>query len=275
MLSAFRKISTMGLAVTAAAVGIALSGATPAIAATNPTNFVGGPQTSHSGCGVGLMYSRLSSSTPADVAAETYDLEAGHTCTAWVERSPTGKTTWTQASAKVPVPSVAGLEAIANTGVVYDGPGYKARACVQAAKSSAVYCTSAVSLAKGSGTATSPAFPASYVLGNTGAEAIRGNSGGTATCFGTLASSTTTKKTGTSVIGLLDSEGDPCTGWIQTSANKGKTWTTVSPLVSFKSPNDNTDVLAFMAHYADKPGHLARICVKDMTNKQTNCGASW
>jgi len=180
------------------------------------------------------------------------------------------------ASAKVTLPAVSGLNGLANTGLVYDGPGYQARACMQAAGSKKVTCTSAVSLAKGSGTATSPALQASYVRPVTAVLNFRGNKTFLGACVGVLASATTAaKKAGTTVLALLDSEADPCTAWIQTTANKGKTWTTVSPVVSYRSPGVNTDVLAFTAHYADGPGHLARLCVKDMTSKLTQCGAGW
>ncbi len=265
-----------GIAVTlTAAAGLTVSGAMPALAATTPSSFIGGPQINHSKCEVGLLIARLSSKTPADVAAEVYSTDPGHTCTAWVERSATkGTTNWSVASAKVAVPSVSGLEGIANTGLVYDGPGYKARACVRAG-SAAAACTSVVSLAKGAGTATSPAFGPVYASSRNVAFAFGDNPSDPGLCAGVLAGSTTVKKTGTTVLGLFDSEAVHCTGWIQSSANKGKTWTTVSPVVSFTSPNPKTDVLAFTAHYADGPGHLARLCVKDMTSKQVSCSSSW
>jgi hypothetical protein len=30
-----------------------------------------------------------------------------------------------------------------------------------------------------------------------------------------------------------------------------------------------------MAHYADNPGHLARVCVKDLTSMKQNCSGTW
>jgi len=263
------------MAATAAAAGLAFTGAVPALAAASPTTFVGGPQISHAGCEVGLFYTRPSVSTPPDAAAEIDSTAPGHTCTGFVERSPaSGTAKWTVASAKVALPSVRGLSGVANTGLVYDGPGYKARACVQAAGSSTVTCTSAVSLGKGSGTATSPAFPASYMRRT--AFVIRSSSPTlTDLCAGVLNSSATTKKAGVTVRALLVSQADPCTAWIQTRPASGKTWTTVSPVVSWHSPNGKTALLAFSAAYADGPGHLARLCVKDGTNKQTNCSAGW
>ena len=263
------RIASVAVAASAA-VGLMFNGALPAFAAVNPSNFIGGPQASGSGCHVGLMLSRLSANTPADVAAEVGSTSPGHTCTGWVERSHSaGKTVWAVASAKVALRSASGLAGIANTGLVYDRPGYKARGCAQ----SSARAPSAWRRARG--TATSPALAASYLRLSTVAVIFRGSSTKLGECFGLLASSGATKKAGTSVVALLDSEADPCTAWIQTTANKGKTWTTVSPVVSYRSPNVNTDVLAFTAHYADGPGHLARLCVKDMTSKKQSCSGGW
>jgi hypothetical protein len=269
------RIAALTMAATAAAAGLAVTGAVPALAAASPTTFVGGPIISHTGCQVGLFYTRPSATTPPVVAAEVTSSAPGHTCTGFVERSPAGGTAkWSVASARVALPSVAGLDGVANTGLVYDGPGYKARACVRAAGSSTVTCTSAVSLGKGAGTATSPAFPASYIRSE--AIIVRGTlSKFLGLCVGVLDSSTTTKKAGATVRAMLVSNADPCTAWIQTRPASGKTWTTVSPVLSFRSPNTKTSMLQFSAPYADGPGHVARLCVKDWANKQTKCSAGW
>jgi hypothetical protein len=271
------RIAALTAAATAAVAGLAFTGAVPALAAAAPTTFVGGQVISHTGCRVGLMYTRPSASTPSGAAAEVSSSAPGHTCVGFMERSPaSGTAKWTVVSAEVALPSVRGLSGVANTGLVYDGPGYKARACVQAAgtASSTVACTSAVSLGKGSGSATSPAFPASYTRRT--ALVVRSISPTQASlCVGVLNSSATTKKAGVAVRAMLDSEADPCTAWIQTRPSSGTTWTTVSPVVSFHSPNAKTDILAFTAAYADGPGRLARLCVEDWTNKRTNCSAGW
>lgn len=269
-MSVTRRIVAISLTATAAAAGLALGGAVPALAAASPSSFTIGPTTARSGCAVFLLSARVSSTTPAQVSAYVTSTHPGHTCTAFVERSVTGKTTWSVASAKVALPSVRGLSGAAGTGLVYDGPGFKARACVQAARSTVVSCTSVVSLAKGAGTATSPALSASYQRG----QAVATDTP-QAGCIGVLASSTTTKKTGASVLGVLGSLGDRCTAWIQTTANRGKTWKTVSPVVSYKSASRTSEAFAFTAHYADSPGHLARLCVKDMTSKKQNCSGGW
>lgn len=277
-ISVLRSISVLAVAATATAAGLVLSCGASSVAAANPSGFLLGPSASHpDSCYVGLMDSRLSGSTPADVAAEVIvnHLVRHVTCTGWVERSFRSTTRWTVASAKVSVPAVAALEVIANTGLVYDGQKYKARACVQAAGSSAVSCTSAVTLAPGSGTATSPALSASYLRRSAYVVRVSFTKAHGGACYAVMASSTTTKKPGTKVVSVLQSQREPCTAWIQTTANKGRTWTTVSPVVSFRDPSGSTFAVAFTAHYADNPGHLAQVCVKDMVSKKVNCSGGW
>jgi hypothetical protein len=276
LLRVVRRLGTAIAAVTVAAAGLVFTGASPALAAANPSSFVLGPLISHSGCEIALFSARRSSSTPAQVFADVDSAHPGHACITYVERSVTGKTAWAVASAKVTLPSVSGLEGLANTGLVYDGPGFKARACLRAGGSATVYCTSAISLAKGTGTATSP--PVAPVYQRKQAEVVRppaSASGAPGICVGELASSTTTKKAGAAVVGTLVGVTDPCTEWIQSTANGGKTWTTVSPIVSFTGPKFPGEAAAFTAHYADAPGHLARLCVKDMTSGKENCSGTW
>jgi hypothetical protein len=271
-----RRLGTAIAAVTVVAAGLVFTGASPALAATDPSSFVLGPQISHSGCDIALFSARRSSGTPAQVFAAVDSAHPGHACITYVERSVTGKTAWAVASAKETLPSVSGLEGLANTGLVYDGPGFKARACLRAGGSTVVYCTSAISLAKGTGTATSP--PIAPIYGRKQAQVGRAPASASGTpgvCAGELASSTTTKKAGAAVVGTLVSATDPCTEWIQSTANGGRTWTTVSPIVSVKGPNFPDEAAAFTAHYADAPGHLARVCVRDMTSNKENCSGTW
>jgi hypothetical protein len=268
-----KRIAAVTVTVSAIAAGLVLNGPVAALAATAPSSYLAGATTTHSGCFAGLMSARLSASTPADVAAEVESEHPGHTCTGFVERSSNGGKTWSVASAKVALPSVSGLEGFANTGLVYDGPGYKARACAQPAGSKSVYCTSATTLAKGGGTATSPALPPSYLRKEALVSRVSSTSSGV--CVGELASTTTTKRAGASVDGIIFAVADPCTAWVQSSTNKGKTWTTVSPVQASPAGNASTTIIAFTARYADAPGHLARLCVKDMTSKKLNCSGSW
>lgn len=276
-MSTIRRISALALAATATAAGLLLSGGATALAAGNPSIFLLGPSASLSGgCSVGLMDSRVSSSTPADVAAEVIaNPFVAHACIGWVERSLRSTTHWTVASARVTAPAVSGLEAVADTGLVHDGPRYKARACVRSAGSKTVSCTPAMTLARGSGTATSPALSASYLRGSAYVVRNSGTKADGGACYGVIASNTTTKKTRTRVVAVLESELERCTAWIQTSANKGKTWRTVSPVIFFRDPSASAYAVAFTAHYADRPGHRARVCVKDMVSKKSNCSTGW
>ena len=270
-----KRFAAVTLATAAAVGGLALGGALPASAATNPSTFRLGPEVTHSGCDVVLFSARVSASTPAEVFASVDSSHPGHTCTGFVERSATSKTKWAVASARRALPSAGGLAGIANTGLVYDGPGFKARACVRPGGTTAVYCTSALSLAKGSGTATSPALFASWARKVAEVFRVPAGSGKPGVCAGTLASSTTAKKAGATVLAVLVSSTDPCTAWIQRTANGGTTWTTVSPVMPYRGPAYPSVGVAFTAHYADGPGHLARLCVKDMTSKKTNCSGGW
>ena len=108
-------------------------------------------------------------------------------------------------------------------------------------------CTSASTLAPDSGSATSPALSASYLRKS--AIVVRTSStkahGGA--CYAEIASNTTTKKTGTSAVTVLETQLEPCNAWIQTTANMGKTWTTVSPVASFQDPVTSTFAVAFTA----------------------------
>lgn len=274
------RVKRIGIvAVTAAAaVGLVFS-AMPAAAATAPSNnYRFGPSTSHNGCNVALLIAEVNGTGPAQVAAEVDSSHPGHPCSAWVERSPaTAPAKWAQASGKVGVPSVGNLEAIANTGLVADAPGFMARACVHAGGTvaTAKTCTSLVKLSAGTGTATSTALAASFIRRQ--ALVVRVDSAGNPlVCLGVLASNTsaTTKSAGTTSVALLDAAGTSCTGFIQVKANSAATWTT-EPSVSYKSNGPNTEVLAFTAHYADVPGHQARLCVKDVISGKSNCSKGW
>lgn len=62
-----------------------------------------------------------------------------------------------------------------------------------------------------------------------------------------------------------------CTGWIERSTNKGKTWTTVSPRVAV--PHSTPPAYAKTADYYDGPGDLARACYQYGTGK-ASCGSA-
>lgn len=55
--------------------------------------------------------------------------------------------------------------------------------------------------------------------------------------------------------------GKTCTGWLERSVNKGKTWTVVSPRIGVPSSGAVVS-WAKSADYADGPGKVARACVR-------------
>ena len=73
--------------------------------------------------------------------------------------------------------------------------------------------------------------------------------------------------------GFFIAYGATCTGYEQTSANGGKTWTTVSRLFTFSSKAPTT-VWAFTATHPDGPAHLARACIEFNAGK-AHCTAAW
>ena len=87
-----KRVAVVTLATAATLGGLTLGGAVSASAATNPSTFLVGPETSHSGCDIALFSARLSASTPAEVFASVDSIHPGHTCTGFVERSATSKT---------------------------------------------------------------------------------------------------------------------------------------------------------------------------------------
>lgn len=54
--------------------------------------------------------------------------------------------------------------------------------------------------------------------------------------------------------------GRTCTGWLERSVSKGRTWTVVSPKIGV--PSGTVFTWAKSADYADGPGRLARACVR-------------
>jgi hypothetical protein len=100
-------------------------------------------QASSSGaCGAAL--SATSVRKPAALAsAVMYNLSAGVTCSAWLESSWDGGTTWRTVSPVHALPSVTGGEAIGFTSLYPDGDGELARACVQLAGTASPECTTA------------------------------------------------------------------------------------------------------------------------------------
>src|SRR6202162_5956542 len=66
--------------------------------------------------------------------------------------------------------------------------------------------------------------------------------------------------------------GKTCTGWLERSVNKGRTWTVVSPKIAVPS-NKTVFTWAKSADYADGPGRVARACVR-LGSGPLVCGAA-
>jgi hypothetical protein len=263
--------------VTAAAVaGLVLGGAASAVAApliadvsytvvataSHTTNAATG-----SGCTVVLLSEQITAADPAYVSGYLQNVQAGKACTGWLERASSGGTTWTVSSAVVRAPSAARLTDWVKLGEQRDGPALKARVCFQVGAAAAVYCTKAVTLKASS--ATPAGFPVrlSYLR----AQVVAGTP--TSECVAYVSTTTVVKKAGTLASGLFAAYGATCTGYEQTSADGGKTWTTVSRLFVFTSKAPAT-VWSFTAVHADGTGRLARACVILGAGK-AHCTTHW
>lgn len=229
--------------------------------------------TNSSSCSVGLWTSQVSAGDPAYVTANAYQMGAPYPCQAMVETSADGGRTWTPGT---PVTLPAGTTTdtfAANTGAVYDGPGYLARACAQASNST-LACTAAASLGSGTGAPPDPALPAST--------RVRGTSVGnaTVTCNASLNSTASAKGPGTLVDGefmagsSFSTTSALCEGWLETSADQGATWQ-ASPPVTFQAPAKSV-TYDFTGTTADGTGLLARACAEAPTVSATPyCSWAW
>lgn len=66
--------------------------------------------------------------------------------------------------------------------------------------------------------------------------------------------------------------GKTCTGWLERSANKGRSWTVVSPKIAVP-PSGTIVTWAKSADYADGPGRIARACVRSGSGSTVCSGA--
>lgn len=259
----------MSAAVAAAAGGLTLAGLAPANAATSHFNtFVPVKVVSSTSpnCATELLSTQVTQQSPAYVAAVVVTNHVTRrTCTGWLE-TWTSRTGWRQAGGRITVQPFSGVGGFGLTALAADGPGHKARACLQAA--GRVRCTGAITLKASSATPARQSLPASYVRHQAQPQAKTG------VCAVALASTTRVKVRTSSVDGFFLAVGNVrCTGWIQVSGDHGKTWHTVSPTQPFKS-GATTEQLAFSARYADGTGHLARACVQPAGAKRA-CTAGW
>jgi hypothetical protein len=178
-------------------------------------------------CEVALWTSQVSAGDPAYVAANAFQMGGNYPCEAMVETSTDGGRTWTSGTpvtlpASHPTSPPTSFEFSANTGAVYDGHGYFARACAEASNST-LACTAATSLGSGTGTPPDPALPASTEERSTSA----GNA--SVMCDASLDSTTSVKGSGTLVDGefragsSFSTTSSLCEGWLETSADQSAT----------------------------------------------------
>jgi hypothetical protein len=276
-----RKIaSLLGATVIAAAgaafaTGAATAAAAPASAGNVTTAWVslGGNDALFEGWCTGyLITSRISSATPAYVAAYLYDQGQLGGCSVVLQRSSDGGKTWRQAGAKSAIPSMHyDTFASSLTTAVYDGPGYRARVCLSAFGFSR-QCTKAITVGAGKGRPANPALPASFSVVDGGTSA----GGASGWCTASLNSTTLKKERASSVDADFSSVRTPCVGWIEVSANKGETWTSRSPRAAFQGSVSIPVVQAFLGPQRDGTGHIARVCVQaPAVSKEVLCSRTW
>ncbi len=229
-------------------------------------------------CEVALWTSQVSAGDPAYVAANALQMGGNYPCEAMVETSTDGGQTWTAGTpvtlpASGPTSPPTSFQFSANTGAVYDGPGYLARACAEASNST-LACTAATSLGSGTGTPPDPARPASTMERSTSA----GNA--SVMCNAYLSSTTSVKGSGTLVDGefiagsSFSTTSALCEGWLETSADQGATWQASAP-VTFQAPAKFV-TYAFTGTTADGTGLLARACAEAPTVSPTPiCSWTW
>jgi hypothetical protein len=274
LLRVMRRVAAVTLTL-AAAVGLTVAGALPALADTHQ-DYVAvsgvGDITSSSTCDVLLLSAQVSAGGPAYVSA-FIENGGSKTCTGWIERSVNKGKTWTTVSKRVAVPRYkpAGY---AKTADYYTG-GDLARPCYQYGTGKAT-CGPAVTLKGSKARDTGGSLPVSYAR-----EAASASSSG-AQCEAGLGSTTTAKKPSSSVdafvINISSSftkAGPACTAVLQESANGGKSWKTVSASHVVPAPADAIG-LGFTAAYADGTGHAARVCVALASSpKAQHCSKAW
>lgn len=273
--------SGIAFALAGSASGSAASGSAAAVPAprvsTGWTQFASLAYTANSSsCTVTLLTSRLSAATPAFIAAEAYQQSAPFTCVGTLQRSTDGGKTWSRVGAPATLPAKVPFDYtfFANTSGAYDGPGYTARACAKA-PNAALACTAAITLGAGPGFPPGVVLPASTVQ--------RGTSAGNVSvvCNASLESTTVAKKTTTRVDGVFTAGSSSsaastlCRGWLETSANNGKTWRVFSATVTFRAPA-KTVTEDFVGTHFDGIPHLARVCVQaPAVSAKVYCSLAW
>jgi len=224
-------------------------------------------------CSVIALSAAPSIGSPAYVSAVVENWTT-NTCTGWVESS-VGGGAWTNVSPQQVAPGGLGPNNPSwfKTGNYYAGPGTSVRACIEAGPSTApaTKCTNAVTLAASTAAPADDATGVYYAERQLGANANVNSS----ECFADVNSSTAAKSATSQANLTLQVNlgiGDiPCTGWLESSSDAGKTWTQVTPTYSLTSLSGET--WAFSPAVADGTGQLVRACAQGTGAKV--CGKPW
>jgi hypothetical protein len=265
------KRSMMAVAAIGAAGAIA-GGSIPAQAATTSGvryNNAGGTSVytaNGTWCSALLLSAAASTGSPAYVSAMVENTTP-NTCTGWLQDSVNGGA-WTDVSPQQTLPAAQGFNNFPwyKTANYYAGPGTRVRACVEPAPSTAAACSSPVTLA--ASTAAAPDDATSLYYAHNG-QAVSPATG-TGNCSAYLSSNSMTKSATSAVNLTLNSIQTSCTGWLESSTNKGKTW---KHATATYSAGVNEQWAFSSPAIADGTGRLARACAKG--TGATVCTAAW
>ena len=262
----FLKRSMLAVAAIGAAGALVAGGSVPALAATTSGARYEIVQEASlgndDGCEAIILSAAVSAGAPAYVSAFVLNSLPG-SCTGWVEHSVNGGA-WANVSAK---------EAAAGGGVgwfktanFYAGPGYRVRGCIKLGTKAT--CSGPVSLAQSSAKPADDAVAPGYIH----KEKDLSSSTTAETCGVLLSGSTKSKTAGSRANAIVLGLGEPCSGWLESLVNKGKTWAQATPTYTANGATDGAEV-AFSASVADGTGHLVRACMK--TGTATRCTPAW
>jgi len=265
------KRSMMAVTAVGAAGAIAAGGSVPALAATTSGvrynqslgTAVAGPDGTE--CAAIVMSAAASAGSPAYASAMVTNTLT-NACTSWLQNS-VNDGAWTDVSPKQSLPAGQGLNNYPwyKTANYYAGPGTRIRACIQPASVTRAICTGPVSLAASTAAPASDATSVYYARNGETANI----SAGPGVCSAYLSSSTMAKAAASQVNMVLHGIEMTCTGWLESSADSGKTWEQATPTYS-AFPNIEW---AFSSAVADGTGELARACVQGTAAKV--CTAPW
>jgi hypothetical protein len=273
----FLRRAVMTVAAIGAAGAIAAGGSVPALATTTSgvryqqvqtATILLGPGLDQ--CSVIALSATPSTGSPAYVSALVENWAPG-ACTGWIESSVNGGA-WTNVSPQQVAPASQGPNnpALFKTGNYYAGPGTSVRACIEygPAAAAATKCTSAVTLAASTATPADDATPVYW--GQSMSVTI---DSGPNMCFADVNTSTLTKAATSQSALILHAQygGIPCTGWLESSSDNGRTWTQVTSTYSLS--NAGAQTYAFSPAVADGTGQLIRACAQSTGAKV--CSKGW